>query len=130
MKTLTIIDTFGFFFRAYYALPPLSSRDGFPTGLLTGFINFIHKLQKEHSTDYLIFALDSEGDTFRKELSSSYKANRQKVPDDLTLQLRVAIDWIEKMGLGSISIGGFEADDIIASVTKIAKKDGLKVTIV
>ena len=129
MKTLTIIDTFGFFFRAYYALPPLNSPDGFPTGLLTGFINFIHKLQKEHSTDYLIFALDSEGDTFRKELSPSYKANRQKAPQDLLLQLNVAIEWIEKMGLGSISIGGFEADDIIASIVKIAK-DNFKITIV
>ncbi len=49
-KTVTVIDTFAFFFRAYFALPPLKSKEGFPTGLLTGFINFIHQLQNAHMT--------------------------------------------------------------------------------
>ena len=83
MKTLTIIDTFGFFFRNYYALPYLKSKDGFPTGLLTGFINFIASINKEHGTDYLLFALDSKEKTLRCEIDPNYKANRPIPPEDL-----------------------------------------------
>ena len=66
--TLTIIDTFGFLFRNFYALPPLKSKDGFPTGMITGFLNFIASLGKEFETNYLVFTLDSKEDTFRKEI--------------------------------------------------------------
>ncbi len=118
MKTLTVIDTFAFFFRSYFALPPLKSADGFPTGLLTGFINFIHKLQNEHSTDYILFALDSEGKTFRSKIYPEYKANRPSPPSELIEQLPIAIEWINKMGFANISVDGFEADDVIASVVK------------
>ena len=61
MKTLTIIDTFGFFFRNYFALPNLRNKDGFPTGLLTGFANFIYSLKSELGSDYILFALDAKG---------------------------------------------------------------------
>lgn len=130
MKTLTIIDTFGFFFRAYYALPPLRNKEGFPTGLLTGFINFIDTLRRDHATDYILFALDSKGDTFRKEVFNDYKANRQPPPEDLVKQLPIAIEWVEKMGFANLAMDGYEADDIIASVTTLAKKEGIKVRIV
>lgn len=79
-KTITVVDTFAFFFRAYFALPPLKSQDGFPTGLLTGFINFVNQLQKSHSTDYIVFALDSKEGNFRKEFYKEYKANRPPAP--------------------------------------------------
>ena len=72
MKTLTIIDTFGFFFRSYFALPPLRNSEGFPTGLLTGFINLIDSLHRDHATDYLVFALDSKGKTFRSDIYPEY----------------------------------------------------------
>jgi len=67
MKTLTVIDTFGFFFRSFYALPPLKNSQGFPTGLLTGFANLIYNLEEEYPTDYLLFALDSPGPSFRQK---------------------------------------------------------------
>ncbi len=130
MKTITIIDTFGFFFRSYYALPPLRNSEGFPTGLLTGFVNLLDNLHRNHSTDYILFALDSKGDTFRNELYSAYKANRQPAPEDLTLQLPIAIEWIEKMGFANLSLDRYEADDIIATVTARAKADGIKVRII
>lgn len=130
MKTITIIDTFGFFFRSYYALPPLRNSDGFPTGLLTGFVNLIEMLQKEHMSDYIVFALDSKGDTFRNELYPEYKANRSPAPEDLTAQLPVAIEWIESMGFVNIAMSGYEADDIIATIATKAKDDGLKVRII
>jgi len=130
LKTLTIIDTFGFFFRNYYALPYLKSKDGFPTGLLTGFINFIASINKEHGTDYLLFALDSKEKTIRSEIDPNYKANRPTPPEDLLKQLPIAIEWINKMGFKSIEVPGYEADDIIATITEDAKKKGIKVQIV
>jgi len=130
-KTVTVIDTFGFFFRSFYALPQhLRTKDGFPTGLLTGFTNFIATLQKEHDSDYIIFAVDSKGDTFRNEIDENYKANRQAPPPELTQQLPIAIEWINKMGYKTLGESGFEADDIIATVVKCAKEKGYKVRIV
>jgi DNA polymerase-1 len=130
MKQLTIIDTFGFFFRSYFALPPLKTSEGFPTGLLTGFVNLIDSLKKEHETDYILFALDAKGKTFRSDLYSEYKENRQPPPDDLLKQLPIAIEWIEKMGFANLSEEGFEADDIITTVTRLAKEQGVGVRIV
>lgn len=130
-KTVTIIDTFGFFFRAFYALPQhLKNKDGFPTGLLTGFTNFIATLQKEHDSDYIVFAVDSKGDTFRNEIDPNYKANRQAPPEELSMQLPVAIEWIDKMGYKTLGMSGFEADDMIASVVKHAKEKGYNVRVV
>ena len=130
MKTLTIIDTFGFFFRSYFALPPLKNSDGFPTGLLTGFINLVDGLRRDHNTDYIVFALDSKGKNFRHELYSDYKANRDEAPEDLKKQLPVAIEWIREMGFASLEKEGFEADDIIATLAKYGKEQGLNVRIV
>ena len=130
MKTITIIDTFGFFFRSYFALPPLRNSDGFPTGLLTGFVNLIDSLKKDHTTDYIIFALDSKGKTFRSDIYPEYKANRPAPPEDLIKQLPIAIDWIEEMGFANLSRDGYEADDIITTVTKMALEEGMSVRIV
>lgn len=130
MKTLTIIDTFGFFFRNYFALPHLRNKDGFPTGLLTGFMNFISTIEKEHPDGYILFALDSKGKCFRHEIFQEYKANRPPAPQDLIDQLPIAIKWIKQMGFKQLELPGYEADDIVASVTKIAKTNGFRVEIV
>ncbi len=130
MKTVTIIDTFGFFFRSYFALPPLRNSKGFPTGLLTGFINLIDSLKREHNTDYIIFALDTKEKSFRHDIYPEYKANRGEAPKDLLKQLPIAIDWIGEMGFANISKDGYEADDVIATVASFAKNRGLKVRIV
>jgi DNA polymerase-1 len=130
LKTLTIIDTFGFFFRSYFALPPLKNSDGFPTGLLTGFINLIDTLHRDHNTDYIVFALDSKGKTFRSDIYPEYKANRDAPPEDLVKQLPIAIDWIAEMGFANLAKEGYEADDIIATLAKYGKEQGLNVRIV
>jgi len=130
LKTITIIDTFGFFFRSYFALPPLRNSDGFPTGLLTGFINLVDGLRRDHVTDYIVFALDSKGKTFRNNLYPAYKANRSAPPEDLVKQLPVAIEWIREMGFANLAKEGYEADDVIATVAKYARDQGLKVRIV
>lgn len=130
MKTLTIIDTFGFLFRSYYALPPLKSRTGFPTGMITGFMNFIASIGRDFQTDYIIFALDAKGDSFRNGIYPEYKAQRPEAPDDLRAQLPVVIDLITQMGFTTAIKSGYEADDIIASLCNDAKDRNIKVRIV
>ena len=129
-KTVTVIDTFGFFFRSYYALPPLTNKEGFPTGLLTGFLNLIASTEKEFKSDYIVFALDTKGPTFRSDIDPEYKAHRDPAPEDLLTQLPIAVEWIEKMGFISIAETGFEADDIIATVAKLGVDAGHKVQVV
>lgn len=129
MKTLTIIDTFGFFFRLYYAMSSLRTRDGKPSGMVHGFANFIDSLKSEFESDYIIFALDGKGKTFRSEIDPNYKMNRQTPPDGLLAQLPVCIQMIKDMGLCAIEKEGYEADDIIASVVK-NYKDKLEIRIV
>lgn len=76
MKTLTIIDTFGFFFRLYYALKGFKNSQGQASGMISGFANFIYSLKNEYKSDYIIFALDSKGKTFRSDIDPNYKKNR------------------------------------------------------
>lgn len=130
MQTLTIIDTFGFFFRSFYALPPLKNEEGFPTGLLMGFANLIMNFHKEGISDYIVFALEGRGESKRKQIFPAYKSTRSPAPQDLLMQLPIAIDWIGKMGLLNISFEGYEADDAIASLAKAATKDNINVRII
>jgi DNA polymerase-1 len=129
-KTLTIIDTFGFLFSNYYALPYLKAKNGTPTGMITGFMNFISNLGRDYKTDYILFSVDSKGKSFRNKIYPEYKANRPEAPEDLKAQLPIALELIKEMGFKSIEIEGYESDDIIASITNIAKKNGIKVIIV
>ncbi len=130
MERLTIIDTFGFFFRSYYALPKLTNSQGFPTGLLTGFLNFILEIEKEHKSKYILFALDSKGETFRHDIDKNYKANRPDAPEELKQQLPIAIEWIKKMGFATCEKPGYEADDVIASMTKFVKNHDIQTRII
>ncbi|MGP1485228.1 MAG: DNA polymerase I [Campylobacter sp.] len=129
-KILTVIDTFGFFFRLYYAMSGLKNREGKPSGMVSGFASFIMNLRQEFASDYIIFALDSKGKTLRHDILGEYKANRSEPPAALKEQLPVCIEMIEKMGLAAVSREGYEADDIIASVVKECKSRGIFVRIV
>lgn len=123
-KELIIVDTFPFFFRNFYALPPLRSPDGFPTGMLQGLVNFIHKLP-EIGGDYIVFALDSDkGENFRKKLYPQYKENRPTPPEDLKVQIQKGIELLKGMGFKLIEIPGFESDDVIASLVEWGKREG------
>ncbi|MBM0636787.1 DNA polymerase I [Campylobacter sp. VicNov18] len=130
MKTLTIIDTFGFFFRLYYALKNLKNSKGQASGMISGFAHFIYSLKNEHKSDYILFALDSKGKTFRTQIDPNYKQNRTPPPPELLEQIPICIDMIEKMGFASLSQEGYEADDIIASVVKSCKDKDIFVRII
>lgn len=130
MKTLTIIDTFGFFFRLYYALKDFKNSQGQASGMISGFANFIYSLKNEYKSDYIVFALDSKGKTFRSEIDPNYKQNRTPPPPELLEQIPICIKMIEKMGFISVSQEGYEADDIIASFVKTCENRDIFVRII
>jgi len=132
-KHLFLIDGYGFVFRAYHSLPPLTAPDGTPVGAVYGFTNMLMKLKARISAENghsMLVVLDSGSKTFRNEIYSEYKANRPPAPEDLRPQFPIIPEAVEAMGLPTSSLKGYEADDIIATYTKIAKEQGLKVTIV
>ncbi|CBG40637.1 DNA polymerase I [Helicobacter mustelae] len=128
MQKIILVDTFGFLFRSFFALPPLRDKEGFPTGLLQGFGALLLKFQKEIGLQNVIFALEG-GKNFRKTLYPKYKSTRQEIPQDLALQLPIVMEWIKRMKLTSVSIEGYEADDVIATLSNLAVKKGYEVEI-
>ena len=130
MKNLILIDTFGFLFRSFFALPPLSAPNGRPTGVLMGFTNLILALHKEYRQQPLIFALESQEENLRKGIDPNYKATRPEIAADLAEQIPIVIEWISKMNLKSLNAAGFEADDVIASLARRAYAEGYQTTII
>ncbi|RAX58596.1 DNA polymerase I [Helicobacter monodelphidis] len=130
MKKLTLVDTFGFLFRSFFALPPLKSSRGRPVSVLMGFVNLIMQLHKDCTEQYLIFALESKEENLRKKIDINYKATRPDAPPDLVEQIPIVIEWIEKMGLIHCFYDGYEADDIIATLAKYAYEEGFEINII
>ncbi|EAL3401941.1 DNA polymerase I, partial [Campylobacter jejuni] len=120
----------GFFFRLYYALKGFKNSQGQASGMISGFANFIYSLKNEYKSDYIVFALDSKGKTFRSEIDPNYKQNRTPPPPELLEQIPICIKMIEKMGFISVSQEGYEADDIIASFVKTCENRDIFVRII
>ncbi|EAL1733070.1 DNA polymerase I, partial [Campylobacter jejuni] len=119
-----------FFFRLYYALKGFKNSQGQASGMISGFANFIYSLKNEYKSDYIVFALDSKGKTFRSEIDPNYKQNRTPPPPELLEQIPICIKMIEKMGFISVSQEGYEADDIIASFVKTCENRDIFVRII
>jgi DNA polymerase I len=129
-KTLYLIDGSGFIFRAYHALPPLTSPEGTPVGAVLGFVNMILKLTDDHKGDYVAVIFDAARKTFRNRIYADYKAHRPPPPDDLIPQFAIVREATEAFCLPAIELADYEADDIIATYTKQARAQGMNVVIV
>ena len=128
---LYLVDGSGFIFRAYHALPPLSTKSGMPTGAAYGFTQMLIKLETEHRPSHLAVVFDKAGSrSFRHEVFKEYKANRVEPPDDLKPQFGLVRKVVETFNLPVLEANGFEADDLIATLTRLAKARGLRVVIV
>lgn len=128
-KTFTIIDGYGFLFRAYYVLPHLITTTGLPIGGVYGFLNMM--LRYITHSDYLTIAFDSGKKNFRHDLYSGYKANRIAPPEDLTPQFSILREAVEAFNLSYEEMDGYEADDIIATLAaKYGNQQDFKVVIV
>ncbi len=130
-----LVDGSGYIFRAYHALPPLyRKKDGVPTGAVLGFINMINKLIENNFTNgsatHLAIIFDKGSKTFRNDIYKDYKANRGETPEDLIPQFKLIKDAKKVFNILMVEQEGFEADDLIASYSKLAVKDGFDVKIV
>ncbi len=118
------------FYRAYYAIRRLTNREGLPTGAVFGFTSMLRKLVEEEKPDYLAVAMDLPGPTVRHEQFPDYKATRPPMPEDLSRQIPYLHRVCRVFRVPMLSHPGYEADDIIATVTRQAGKNGLEVVIV
>ena len=124
-----VIDGSSYLYRAYHAMPPLSTSSGQPTGAVKGVTNMLMNLKKDSEGSPIIVVFDAKGKTFRSDIYSEYKANRPPMPDDLRDQLAPIKSICRAIGFPLIEIEGVEADDVIATISKMAKKAKYKCVI-
>lgn len=117
-----VIDAANCFYRAFFAIPPLRNRDGFPTNAILGFTTMLRKVIREETPDGVVIALDPPGGSFRKDLYADYKANRDAQPEDLSLQFPVLRELADALMIPRLEVPGFEADDIVATLVNKAPK--------
>ena len=124
-----IIDGSSYLYRAYHAMPPLSTSKGQPTGAIKGVTNMLMNLKKDSEGSPIVVVFDAKGKTFRNKIYSEYKANRPPMPDDLREQLEPLKNICKAMGFPLIEIAGVEADDVIATIVKLAKEKKFKAVV-
>lgn len=129
MERLIAIDGNSLLYRAYYALPDMTTRDGVPTGALHGFLSMMLKLL-ETPPDYLAVAFDVHAPTFRHERYAAYKAGRRETPEDLLRQFPLLKELLGEMGVTVCECPGFEADDILGTLARQAERQGASALLV
>ncbi len=127
---LCLVDGYGFVFRAFHSLPPLTRADGVPINAVLGFTNMLLKFIANHESDCIAIVLDSGKKTFRHDIFPLYKANRPEPPQELIMQFPIIREVIEAFNLVVIEKEGYEADDLIASYALKAERDGMNVKVV
>ncbi len=120
MSAIILVDGSSWLYRAFHALPRLTSPDGQPTGAILGMGNMLQKLLKEYDPEQIAVIFDPRGKTFRHELYADYKANRPPVPPELSAQFEPLCELIDILGLPRLQIAGVEADDVIATLASQA----------
>jgi len=126
---LILVDGSSYLYRAYHALPPLTTSKGQATGAVKGVINMIRRLHKDYPDSPIAVVFDAKGKTFRNDMYKEYKANRPPMPDDLREQVQPIHDIILAMGLPLLSIPGVEADDVIGTLATQATKQKIDVIV-
>ena len=129
MKPLVLVDGMGYLFRAFYALPPLTTSKGEPTGAVRGVLSMLYKLLEDYDPERIAVVFDAPGKTFRDDLYSDYKANRPPFPPDLKAQIEPLLEAVEAMGLAVLRVEGVEADDVIGTLADKASRAGLTTVI-
>lgn len=130
MKKLLILDSNSLMNRAFYALPPMNNSDGINTNAIYGFVNMLLKMKEEIGPDSIIATFDLKAPTFRHKEYSEYKAGRNKMPPELAEQFPIIKELLKFMGIKIFEIEGFEADDLIGTVSKFAENNETEVFVV
>ncbi|HEY8520391.1 MAG TPA: DNA polymerase I [Gammaproteobacteria bacterium] len=124
-KPLVLVDGSSYLYRAFHALPPLTTAQGRPTGAVYGVLNMLLKLLDDYDEpEQVAVVFDAPGRTFRDDLYADYKANRAPMPDDLAVQIEPLREAIDAMGIPVLSVEGVEADDVIGTLARQAADAG------
>ncbi len=125
-----LIDTHGLCYRAFYAVRGLSNSKGQPTNAVLGFCNILRKLISDLKPKYIAACFDAGKKTHRQEKFAGYKIKRQAMPDDLASQIQIIRDLLSAYQIPIFEVDGFEADDIMATLTRTYIAQGLDVVLV
>ncbi len=128
-ETLCLVDGSSYLYRAFHALPSLTDGQGRPTGAIFGVANMIRRLVEALEPERMVVVFDAPGRNFRHELYDDYKANRPPMPDELRAQIDPLMELIDALGIRRLAVAGVEADDVIATLARQARDQGLEVLI-
>lgn len=129
-KKLILIDIFGLIYKFFFTMPRMTAPGGTPTNAVYGLARVLLKLARESDADFIVPALESKSETFRHKLFPDYKAHREKMPDALVVQIPIVVELLEALGLPAAQAEGFEADDIIGTLSRRAAAQGYDVDII
>ena len=129
-RNLYLVDGSGYIFRAFFALPHLNNSRGLPTNATYGFIRMLLKLLKDARPSHIAVVFDSPKRTFRDDLFDSYKANRDEAPNDLVTQIPYIHRAVDAFRIKSITLDGYEADDVIGTLAVQAARAKFNTVIV
>jgi len=126
---LVLVDGSSYLYRAFHALPPLTTSRGMPTGAVKGVLNMLKSLRKQYPNSPFAVVFDAKGGTFRDELFAEYKANRPSMPDELRVQVEPLHASVRALGLPLLCVEGVEADDVIGTLARQAAAEKRDVVI-
>ncbi|APU28303.1 DNA polymerase I [Ectopseudomonas alcaliphila JAB1] len=126
---LVLVDGSSYLYRAFHALPPLTTSKGMPTGAVKGVLNMLKSLRKQYPNSPFAVVFDAKGGTFRDELFAEYKANRPSMPDELRVQVEPLHASVRALGLPLLCVEGVEADDVIGTLARQAAAEKRDVVI-
>ncbi|SDQ24643.1 DNA polymerase I [Pseudomonas sp. UC 17F4] len=126
---LVLVDGSSYLYRAFHALPPLTTSKGLPTGAVKGVLNMLKSLRKQYPNSLFAVVFDAKGGTFRDEMFAEYKANRPSMPDDLRVQIEPLHASVRALGYPLLCVEGVEADDVIGTLARSSAAAGRPVII-
>ena len=126
---VVLVDGSSYLFRAYHALPPLTTSKDHPTGAIKGVISMLRRLEQDFPGSKMVVVFDAKGKTFRHDLYEEYKANRPPMPEDLACQIEPIHEIVKAMGLPLLTVTGVEADDVIGTLANEATSKGIDVVV-
>ncbi|MCE5364305.1 DNA polymerase I [Pseudomonas anguilliseptica] len=126
---LVLVDGSSYLYRAFHALPPLTTSKGLPTGAVKGVLNMLKSLRKQYPKSPFAVVFDAKGGTFRDEMFAEYKANRPSMPDELRVQVEPLHASVRAMGYPLLCVEGVEADDVIGTLARQCAAEGRDVVI-
>ena len=129
MSPLVLVDGSSYLYRAFHALPPLTTSKGLPTGAVKGVLNMLKSLHKEYPRSPIVVVFDAKGPTFRDALFEHYKSHRPPMPDELRLQIEPLHACVRGLGYPLLCIDGVEADDVIGTLARQSAAQGREVVI-